>query len=157
MNGLKAWSIAICMAALGCAAIRLLAPKAGSGKLFSLITSSFFLCALLLPAFQLFSLPSLEVELLPESVVSELLAERVQTQLHEQVESAVTALVETALRERGITAEKVDVITDISEDGGIYMQQVTVQVDTRDAPQAAVIREGLEAQLQTTVVIETKE
>ncbi len=157
MNGLKAWSIAICMAALGCAAIRLLAPKAGSGKLFSLITSSFFLCALLLPAFRLFSLPSLEVELLPESVVSELLAERVQTQLHEQVESTVTALVETTLRERGITAEKVDVITDISEDGGIYMQQVTVQVDTRDAPQAAVIREVLEAQLQTTVVIQTKE
>ena len=156
MSDIKAWSMAVCMAALGCAAIRLLAPKAGSGKWFPLITSSFFLCTLILPALRLFTLPSLDVALLPEAVVSELLTERVQAQLHEQVEGAVTALVEEILRERGITAKKVGVITDTSEDGGIYMKQVTVRVDTQGAAQATVLREVLEAQLQTTVVIETE-
>lgn len=157
MNEIRAWSAAVCMAALGCSAIRLLAPKAGSGKLFSLITASFFLCALALPLLNITALPELEIDLLPSDVVTELLEERVTEQLTEQVEKATVAFVDEAMAARNITSKKVEVITDTSESGGIYMKQIAIYVDKQSVPIAAVVREVLEKSLQTTVVIKTKE
>ncbi len=157
MNEIRAWSAAVCMAALGCSAIRLLAPKAGSGKLFSLITASFFLCALALPLLKITSLPELEIDLLPPDVVTGLLEERVTEQLKVQVEAAAAAVVDEAMAVRNVTAKKVEVITDTSESGGIYMKQITIYVDKQSVPIAAVVREVLEKQLETTVVVKTEE
>ncbi len=157
MSEIRAWSAAVCMAALGCTAIRLLAPRAGSGKLFSLITASFFLCALALPLLNIYSLPELEIDLLPPDVVTELLEERVTEQLTEQVEAAAVAFVDEAMATRNIISKKVEIITDTSESGGIYMKQITIYVDKQSVPIAAVVREVLEKQLETTVVVKTEE
>lgn len=157
MNEIRIWSAAVCMASLGCSAIRLLAPKAGNGKLFSLITASFFLCALALPLMRIASVPELEIDLLPPDIVTGLLEERVTEQLASQVEVAVTAVVNEAMTARNITAKKVEVITDTSESGGIYMKQVTIYVDKQSVPIAAVVREVLEKSLETTVVVKTEE
>ncbi len=157
MNGIRAWSAAVCMAALGCSAVRLLAPKAGSGKLFSLITASFFLCALALPLLNMSSLPELEMDLLPPDVVTGLLEERVTEQLTEQVEAAAVTFVEEAMAARNITPKKVEVMTDTSESGGIYMKQITIYVDKQSVPIAAVVREVLEKSLETTVVVKMEE
>ncbi|MBR5539806.1 MAG: hypothetical protein IKU56_00305 [Clostridia bacterium] len=157
MNEIRAWSAAVCMASLGCSAIRLLAPKVGSGKLFSLITASFFLCALALPLLNMTSTPELEVDLLPSDVVAGLLEQRVTEQLTVQVEAAVCAVVDEAMAARNIAAKKVEVITDTSESGGIYMKRITIYVDKQSVPIAAVVREVLEKQLETTVVIKTEE
>lgn len=153
MNGIKLWSAAVCMAALGCAAVRLLATKAGSGKMFRLMTSTFFVCALLLPMSELCVSFSPNMDLLPSAVVDDLLEERVTEQLSEQVRETVTSLVTATLKEYGVTAEKITVITDISPNGAIYMKQVTVCVDKQNAAQVAMVREVLQAQLQTEVVI----
>jgi len=157
MNEIRAWSTAICMAALGCSAIRLLAPKAGSGKLFSLITASFFVCALALPLLNIGSLPELEIDLLPPDVVTGLLEERVTEQLTEQVKEATVAYVDEAMAVRNIDPKKVKVITDISESGGIYMKQITIYVDKQSMPSAAVVREVLEKSLGTTIVVKVEE
>ncbi len=157
MNEIRAWGAAVCVAALGCSAIRLLAPKAGSGKLFSLITASFFLCALVLPLMKLTSLPDLNLDFVPQDIVDGLLEQRVNEQLTVQIESAVTQVVNEALAARNITAKKVEVMTDTSETGGIYMKQITIHVDKQSVPTAAVVREVLEKQLETTVVVKTEE
>lgn len=157
MNEIRAWSVAVCMAALGCSAIRLLAPKAGSGKLFSLITASFFLCALALPLLNIAALPELDVDLLPPDIVTGLLEERVTEQLTIQVQAAAAAVVDEAMAARNITAKKVEVITDTSESGGIYMKQITIYVDKQSLPIAAVVREVLKKSLDTTVVLKTEE
>lgn len=157
MSEIRAWSAAVCMAALGCSAIRLLAPKAGSGKLFSLIIASFFLCALMLPLLHIHSLPELEIDLLPPDVVTGMLEERVTEQLTKQVEAAVVAFVNDAMATRNITSKKVEIVTDTSESGGIYMKKITIYVDKQNVPVAAVVREVLEKQLETTVVLKTEE
>lgn len=156
MNEIRAWSTAVCLAALGCAAVRLLAPKAGSGKLFSLITSSFFLCALVLPLLKIISVPNLDVEWLPSDIIAEQLDDRVTKQLTVQIEKAVSTVVEEAMAARNIEPKNVEVVTDISSSGGIYMKQITVYVDKQNVPIALTVREVLEQQLETTVVIEAE-
>ena len=37
MDGIKAWAIALCAAAVGCSLLHMLAPKGGMGRLFKLI------------------------------------------------------------------------------------------------------------------------
>ena len=157
MNEIRAWSAVVCMAALGCSAIRLLAPKAGSGKLFSLITTSFFLCALALPLMKITSLPDLNIDLVPQDIADGLLEERVTEQLTVQIEATAAEVVNEAMAARNITAKKVEVMTDTSDSGGIYMKQITIYVDKQSVPIAAVVREVLEKQLETTVVVKTEE
>ncbi len=157
MNEIRAWSAAVCMAALGCSAIRLLAPKAGSGKLFSLITASFFLCALVFPLLNIRSLSEPELNLLPPDIVTGLLEERVTEQLTEQVKAAAVAFTEEALAARNVSPKKVEVMTDTSDSGGIYMKQITIYVDKESVPLAAVVREVLEKSLGTTIVLKTEE
>ncbi len=157
MNEIRAWSAAVCMAALGCSAIRLLAPKAGNGKLFSLLIATFFLCSLALPLLNITALPDLEVDLLPPDIVTGSLEERVTEQLTVQVEAAAAAVVDEAMAARNITAKKVEVITDTSESGGIYMKRITIYVEKQSVPIAAVVREVLEKRLKTTVTIKTEE
>lgn len=157
MSEIRTWSAAVCMAALGCSAVRLLAPKAGSGKLFSLITSTFFLCALMLPLLNIRSLPQLKIDLLPSDVVAGLLEERVTEQLTEQVQVAAVSFVEEALAERNLSPKKVEVKTDTSESGGIYMKQITIYVEKQSMPAASVVREVLEKSLETTVIVKAEE
>ena len=156
MDGIRAWCAALCLAALGCSAVGLLAPKNGTGKLLRLITMTFFLCCMLMPLLKLHSVESLDFDGLPPEVTAELLEDTVTQQLQRQVEDAVIALTRESLAKREITAEKIEVITDTSENGGIYIQQVTITVDKQTAPVAKSVGEVLAEQLETTVTVETR-
>jgi hypothetical protein len=144
------------MAALGCSALRLLAPKV-CGKVFGLVVSSFFLCALVAPLMNLNAVAIPDFSGLPSDASNALLQDRVNAQLCEQVERAVQVVAEEALSIRNAAAKKVDVTTDISADGSISIEQVTLVVDKQTVPIAAVVREVLERQLETTIVIKTEE
>ncbi len=143
----------MCLAALGCAAMQLLVPKGGVGRVFRLVATTFFLCCMLLPLLKLGSLTQLDVADLPDTVVSELLADTVTEQLERQVRDMVSALAAEVLTERGVTAEKIEVTTDISGEGGIYIQHVTITVDKQTVPIAKVAGEVLAKQLQTSVEV----
>lgn len=156
MNDIRAWSAMVCMAALGCSAVRLLAPKTGSGKLFSLITASFFLCALSLPLLNVVRIPELDIDRLPPDTVEGLLEDKVTEQVSLQVEEAVRQVVDEAMAVRGIAAQKVEIHMDTSDTGGIYIERVTIYVDKQSVPIAAVVREVLAAQLETTVELKTE-
>lgn len=153
MDGIRAWSAAVCLAALGCAAIQLLAPKDGIGKVFRLVVTTFFLCCMLLPMLKVGSLTQLDVADLPDAVVSEFLADTVTEQLERQVRDTVSTLATEMLAERGVTAEKIEVTTDISDEGGIYIQHVTITVDKQTVPIAKVAGEVLAKQLQASVEV----
>ncbi len=157
MNEVRLWCAMACSAALGCSAVRLLAPKEGSGKIFRLITVSFFLCCLLSPLLKLGSAMELTVEYMPPEMVSELVEKRVNKQLMSQVNTTVRQITQEALAERNVVAKNIEVITDISEQGGIYIEQVTVTVDKQSVPAAMVVREVLQKQLQTKVSVNAEE
>lgn len=153
MDGLQTWCSAVCLSALGCAALRMLVPKNSIGKVFSLLLCTFFLCCLLSPLLTARGRWRLDVEGLPDAVVSDLLNDTVNEQLQVQVREVVTGIVQEALANRDITAKEIAVVTDISEQGGIYIQHITITVDKQTVPIAAVVREVLEQQLQATVEV----
>ena len=154
MDGIRAWSAALCLVALGCSAVRLLAPKNGTGKLLQLIITTLFICCLLMPLLKLRSFEALDIRGLPDEVTAELLEDTVAQQLRRQIEDAVTTLTEQRLAEQEIIAEQIAVQTDISAEGGIYIQQVTITVDKQTVPIAKTVGEVLAEQLNTTVTVE---
>ncbi len=156
MEAIRAWGGALCVAALGCTAVQLLAPSGSLGRVFRLLVNTFFLCCLLLPlcSAERFSLRNVEV--LPQSVVSELLADTVTEQLEGQVRDTVEALTRQAMAERGVECKKIEVHTDISEEGGIYIQRVTVTVDKQTVPMAKAAGEVLSKQWKAPVEVSAK-
>ena len=155
MDSIKAWAAALCIAAIVCAVLQMLAPKEGTGKVFKLILSAFFLCCLIMPLLRVGSLTRLDISVLPGEVQAELLEDRVNQQLMRQVQATVERLAETALDSSGVKAEKIEVKTDTSPEGSIYIQQVTITLDKQSKPKALAAREVLEKQLGVSVVIET--
>lgn len=155
MDSIKAWAAALCIAAIVCAVLQMLAPKEGTGRVFKLILSAFFLCCLIMPLLKAGSLSRLDISFLPGEVQAELLEDRVNQQLVSQVQATVERLTETVLDSSGVKAEKIEVKTDTSEEGSIYIQQVTITLDKQSKPKALAAREVLEKQLGVSVVIET--
>ncbi len=154
MDGIQGWAAALCVAAIGCALMQMLAPKDGLGRIFKLMLGAFFLCCMGMPLLQMGSITSLDVGSLPSDVTNELLQEKVDAQLRRQVESAVVKLAETALANRDVEAEKIAVTMDTSEDGGIYIQQVTIYLDKQNKPKALAVQQVLEQQLGVSVVLD---
>lgn len=154
MDGIQGWAAALCVAAIGCALMQMLAPKDGLGRIFKLMLGAFFLCCMGMPLLQMGSITSLDVGSLPSDVTNELLQEKVDVQLRRQVESAVVKLAETALANRDVEAEKIAVTMDTSEDGGIYIQQVTIYLDKQNKPKALAVQQVLEQQLGVSVVLD---
>lgn len=77
MDGIKGWAAALCVAAISCALMQMLAPKDGLGKIFKLMLGAFFLCCMAMPLLELGSITSLHVDSLPGDVTNELLQEKV--------------------------------------------------------------------------------
>lgn len=154
MELLREWCGYVCFAAVGCSAVQLLVPKERAGKLFRLLTMTFFLCSMILPLFRATSSLPLNVDLLPEDMVSEQLNNKVNEQLQNQVEKVVQQIAEDCLVNRGVTAEKIVVQTDIADNGSIYIQQVTVLVDKQILAAALPVRDVLKTQLETDVQIQ---
>ena len=153
MDGIRAWSTAVCLSALGCAALQLLAPQGSLGKVFRLVANTFFLCCMLLPLLNIGSLTKLDIRDMPEGVVSSLLSDTVNRQLERQVQDTVTTLTAQALAERNVTAEKIHVETDISADGSIYIQHVAITVDKQTVPIAKVVGEVLSKQWEVPIEV----
>ena len=84
-----------------------------------------------------------------------LLIPRVETM--EQVRAAVETLTEEALTERGVRAKKIEVETDISTRGDIYIQHVTLVVDKQNVPIAKAVGEVLTKQWEVPVEVTTEE
>ena len=153
MDGIRAWSGAVCLAALGCTALQLLAPAGSLGKVFRLSVHTFFICCMVLPLLKTSATVMLDIASLPEPVISELVNDTVNEQLQSQVREVVGRYTETALAERGAAAKKIEVITDISDEGCIYIQHVTITVDKQTVPIAKVVGEVLEQQWEATVEV----
>ena len=153
MDGIRAWSGAVCLAALGCTALQLLAPAGSLGKVFRLSVHTFFICCMVLPLLKTGATAMLDVSSLPEPVVSELVSDTVNEQLQRQVCEAVESYTASAFAERDITAKKIEVTTDISDEGCIYIQHVTITVDKQTVPIAKVVGEVLEKQWEATVEV----
>ena len=95
----------MCFAAVGCSAIRLLVSEGKTGKIYQLLVVTFFICSMITPLLQVSVDLPLDVEWLPQEMVTEQLTEKVTEQLAEQVKERVTAITEECLSYREAKAE----------------------------------------------------
>ena len=132
MDGIKAWAIALCAAAVGCSLLHMLAPKGGMGRLFKLIIAAFFLCCMIAPLMNLKSMTQLDIDALPEDVRSDVLQERVNGQVERQINAALLRVTNDTLKNYNTQAEKVVAKMDTSADGGICITQIVLYMDKQN-------------------------
>ena len=153
MEQLREWCVCVCFGAVGCCAAQLLAPPKGAGRLFRLLAATMFICCLASPLLSMRADLALQAEWLPQKVVVEELEKRVNEQLCRQVEETVQQLATECLEQRGITAEKITVQTDISSEGSICIEQVVLVVDKQNVSVALAVRDVLRQQLGAPVSV----
>ncbi len=157
MDGIREWGAAICCAAVGCCVLQILIPKNGVGKLFHLLLITFLLCSMISPLLKVSTSLPLDVDFLGDQAVSDALTEKVNEQLQEQVKTTVTDMVQECLATRNVTAETVTVTTALADNGSIYIQQVVIVVDKRNLNAALPVREVLKTQLNTDVIVQSRD
>lgn len=154
MESIRVWATGLCLAAVGGVILRRIAPEKGSGRVFRVLLSAFFICVFFTPFYGLFSFtPTLSFEALPTDIQDSLLNETVTRQLKTAVETAAREIAETALFARGLSAEKIDVTTDTRADGSIYILRVDVTLDRGSYGHTAEAREVLQNRLETDVAV----
>ena len=153
MDGLRAWAVGVCTAAVVCALLRHLFPDSSVGRVGQLLIPCVFLFALLAPV----SDEVLDVKL-PDFTVENggntaALEARMRQQVTTQVNNSLLAMVNQALQSYGWQAKKAAVDMDICEDGSIHMGVVTVYVDRKTAPHSTAVKQLAEKRLGTAVVV----
>lgn len=157
MDAVKSWAAMLCVVAVGCALVQMLAPRDGMGKIMKLIIAAFFLCCMVSPLLSIKSLNGLNLDLLPDEISADMLQERVNEQLKQQMAAAVEKVADKTLKNYGISAEKVIVKTDTSEEGGIYIRQVILYLNSQNIQKALTARQVMEQQLGVDVSVEEEE
>lgn len=157
MEAVRAWGASLCWAAVACAALQLLAPKGGLGKLLEVIGAMTLLCCALSP---LVTLPSWDwnlISVLPlsDTAQNELLQTRLYEQLDPVLQDAVQEEGERALASYGLTAEKIEAVMDTDENGGIYISKIAVTLSEKQAVRktavAQILKERFNVDVEVTV------
>ncbi len=155
MQTIRTWAIGLCLASLGGMILRHIAPEKGSGTVFRVMLSAFFICVFLTPFFSLLTVPpDMFSDSFPTELQQPLLDEAINRQLSNAVEIAVIDIVETTLFARDISAEKIEVITDFAEDGSIYIQHISVTLSAKSRGHRSEAKQVLENRLETEVNVE---
>lgn len=159
MEWVRTWGVSICCAAVGCAVLQLLAPRGGLGKVLELIGALAFLGCALSPLARLPSLDWQNVPSIPlsESAKSELLQEQLWRQMQTPVQQAVQQEGTAALAAYGLSAEKIEAVTDTDEDGSIYISKIAVTLTKSQAVRRTAVIQLLRErfQLEVEVTVET--
>ncbi len=154
MDSIRAWALALCAVAVACSLLHLIAPKNGMGKIFKMLLAAFFLCCLITPLLSLKDMLHLDIASLPDSVAAETLQERVNEQVLRQIDASLLRVTNSALKNYGVQAEKVEAKTDTSADGGICITQIVLYLDKQNIRHAIAAKQVLEDRLETPVIVQ---
>ncbi len=153
MDAVVKWASALCVAALACAALQILAPKKGMGRIFRLITAAFFLCCMASPMLSIYSNLNLNVDNVPSEVSADIIQERVKQQFEQQVNAAMTSVAQQTLKNYDIKLSKIQVNMDTGEDGSIYISGVVLYLDKQDRSKAIAAKQIMEQRLDVEVTV----
>ena len=158
METIRAWAVGLCLVSVGGMILRRLAPEKGSGTVFRVLLSAFFIGVFVSPFCTVFSEEPLWADTTLDSEISaSLLEETVTRQLNDAVTSAVTRIADSTLGVVGIETEKIDVITDTAADGGIYILRVDVTLSPKSRGRRSEARQALVRRLETEVNVKEAE
>ncbi len=153
MEGLRAWAVAVCTAAVVCTLLDRLFPDTGLGHQGRLLLPCVFLCVLLSPLSGGLSGVKIPNFTSSKPVDSATLTARMRQQTVGLVNEELLAMVNQSLSTYGWSAKKVVADMDIGEDGSISMGQIVVYVDESVAKRATAVRQVAEKRLGTSVTV----
>ncbi len=157
MDALREWAVALCAAAVLCAAAGIIAPEEKSGKGLRIILASVMLCAVVIPLGRMtgceFRYDSHDAEYVPDKR----LCETIEQQTADAVSGRVEELISGCLDELSVEAEDIAVDMDISDDGCISIGQVTITVTEPYAADAVSIADALYCRLGLKAEVITPE
>lgn len=156
MEGVIQWAVTVSVCAAASCIVEMLLSDTAFEKMVRLVLGIFMLSAIVLPAGKAFSeltrqLPS--AERFEVSDIPEVLGKQQETYLTEQL----AGLIDSKLRENGITSAKTEVQTDIGSDGSILMITAEVSLHRKDAQKSNVVNSIVQEELQIgcrTIIVE---
>lgn len=151
MENVTSWALSVCGAALGCSAVLMLAPQGGLGKLLRLLVTAVLVLNIASPIGNLVRENGDQWKTSSDILPDTALTDTVQDQLCKRVEQAVY----DACTERyGDAVEKVEAVTDISENDGIYMKHIRVYIRRQASAKASAVKGYVEQQTGLPVEME---
>lgn len=154
MAALKAWGISLCFAAAACAVVEYLAPKSTVGRLLEMLCGVVLLFCVISPLVkvdwrEVLSWDAAELQ----TEQNERLQEYLQQQLHAPLQEAIAEAGATALASYGLTAEKIEGITDIDGQDGIYIREIRVYLNPQQAVRRVAVKQILEQRFGVDIVV----
>ena len=156
MDSVRQWAFGICAAAIACALAQLILPKSSMQRVFNITCGVFFLGCLLSPVV----LPSAAVELTPPESIQRQIEEkagRLESAVEEGAQERATESVRLeamrALRDMGVSYNKIYINVHDDGQGGISISECEVELDRSYLPRHDEIRAALTERLGVRVLI----
>jgi len=81
------------------------------------------------------------------------LQQHLQQQLHQPIQEAVADAGAAALASYGLTAQKIEAVTDIDERDGIYIREIAVYLNEQQAVRRVAVKQILEQRFAVDVTV----
>lgn len=140
----RQWALGVCLAALTGAIVYAVSPQGAVKKALRTAVAAAVMCAIVLP----FAKAGLDIDFdLSETdtsaVVSSELESAVEYQLTAAYADAVVSRADSILRESGQPECEITVVTDINEDGSIFIKRADIRLSDKNKAVDSEARAGL--------------
>lgn len=137
MTAISSWAIVICIAAVICGVLELLAPSSKMNGILRFVFGGFMLCAVIVPLSDI----DLDFSTIPPiDDISSSNVEVTNEQSVEYVKNSIAELVKSKLAEIPVEAEEISIDMDIDEDNCINMITVRLKISGKDIELSEKIR-----------------
>lgn len=134
MNDVRLWAAAVCSAVLAASLLSYFSPGGSMDRAFRLVLSAFAVLSLISPLSSLLQSDfSEEIRAFRSGEAEAAFAEFVDTQITDALAVNLKGVVASELNQLGLASQKVDVKTDIGEDGRIVINKIVVTLPQKDA------------------------
>ena len=153
MLDIKQWSVVLCICAVICAIIEIMAPGGNMDKILKTVLSGFVLCALIVPLKNIdlsfdFSVPYTQ-DFPEQEETQQLLQEQTLT----LAEHKIKLLAQAELDKIDVTPENIKIFTDNSDISSISIITIEVTVKENYSNKTDMIKSGLEQALGLNVTV----
>lgn len=146
MNVISSWAIVICIAAVICGVLELLAPSTRMDSILRFVFGGFMLCAIIIPITNI----DLDLTSIPQSeeiVNSAESSTAYNDKSIDYVKDSISSLVKSTLEKISVTPEEIFIDMDIDEDSCINMITVRLKISSKDLQLVGKIKQTIQDEL----------
>ena len=153
MEELQSWAVTVCMAALAAGIAGIVMPKGNLERTYKFTLSLFFLCCVLIPAFQLKNIRlNIDMPALSSST-GEAIQSTVDSQKITQAQDSVSRLVTETFQKNGATPQSVRTSMSMAKDGTMSVDRVDVVLSRTDYARADALTKAVQNSLGIPITV----